>query len=94
MDKDKFIPFKETFNHISFGMRAVAQTSAGIKGALKDRLKAKNTQIRKERLNAHRICISIHHNNGNQHKHRSQKSIKKEFERSIYSSATSPNTNN
>tara|TARA_B100000427_G_scaffold270169_1_gene236707 strand:- start:1574 stop:3397 length:1824 start_codon:yes stop_codon:yes gene_type:complete len=55
MDKNKFIPFKETFNHISFGMRAVAQTSAGIKGALKDRLKAKNTQIRKERLNAHRM---------------------------------------
>lgn len=55
MDKDKFIPFKETFNHISFGMRAVAQTSAGIKDALKDRLKAKNTQIRKERINAHRM---------------------------------------
>jgi len=55
MDKDKFIPFKETFNHISFGMRAVAQTSAGIKDALKDRLKAKNVQIKKQKLQAHRM---------------------------------------
>ena len=51
----KLVPTKETFQHISIGLIAIRQTSAGIKKAFKERLKDKNKQIRSAKVSAARL---------------------------------------
>tara|TARA_E500000331_G_scaffold130659_1_gene127905 strand:- start:7891 stop:9762 length:1872 start_codon:yes stop_codon:yes gene_type:complete len=54
----KLVPTREVFSHVSVGLMAIRQTSAGIKSAFKDRIKDKNRQIKAAKLDAKRLLDS------------------------------------